>query len=377
MVLRPPFRCPVAVHDGAALDEVIGPAIAGRDWALVTSRSWADRNFDARIAAIAGSPAAVISNIDPNPLVSRMPLLSEEIPDVSVVVALGGGSVLDATKGMVALKALRGDMSPLLDHLSEGAALPAKILPIPIIAVPTTAGTGSEVTPWGTLWGDDGTKYSINDPRLYPSHAILDPTLTITMPSELTRSTALDAVSHALEAVWNRRHTIFTDYLAAQAIAQVHKYLPVAEARPKDIEARGALQTAALLAGLAMGTTQTALAHSISYPFTARFGVAHGFACSFTLAEIARFNQEEDAARLAPVAEALECAVDAVPDTLERWLVALGVGDVMARHLSADDIDTFGDSLITPARAANNLRHADGLIARQIARRAFERLTAG
>ena len=126
-----------------------------------------------------------------------------------------------------------------------------------------------------------------------------------------------------------------------------------------------------------MGTTQTALAHSISYPFTARFGVAHGFACSFTLAEIARFNQEEDAARLAPVAEALECAVDAVPDTLERWLVALGVGDVMARHLSADDIDTFGDSLITPARAANNLRHADGLIARQIARRAFERLTAG
>jgi len=128
---------------------------------------------------------------------------------------------------------------------------------------------------------------------------------------------------------------------------------------------------------LAMGTTQTALAHSISYPFTSRFGVAHGIACSFTLAEIARFNQGEDSNRLASVATALNCAPDAVPDTLQRWLIELGVGEILARHLSVDDIDSFGDSLITPARAANNLRHADGEVARRLARRAFETLTAG
>lgn len=310
-------------------------------------------------------------------MVSRMPTLSAAIPDIDVVVALGGGSVLDASKGMVALKALGGDMGRLDDHLSDGAALPGSMSPIPIIAVPTTAGTGSEVTPWGTLWGDDGTKLSINDPRLYPSHAILDPTLTLTMPAELTMSTALDAVSHSLEAIWNRRHTVFSDGLAVQAIEQVYQFLPCALARLDDLAARRALQTAALTAGLAMGTTQTALAHSISYPFTARFGVAHGIACSFTLAEIARYNQEEDAGRLPLVSGALKCAPDAIPETLERWLIDLGVGKIMARHLSVDDIDGFGDSLITPARAANNLRHADGETARQIARRAFERLTTG
>lgn len=361
----------------ATLDDVIGPAIGERSWALVTSRSWAEKKFDRRIAAATHDPVAVVSGVDPNPLVSSLPKLSAETPDVDVVVALGGGSVLDAAKGMVALKALNGDIASLEAHLATGAALPDGMQPLPIIAVPTTSGTGSEVTPWGTLWGDDGTKFSINDPRLYPSHAILDPALTLSMPAELTLSTALDAVSHALESVWNRRHTLFSDGLAVRAIAMVYESLPVTLARPDDLPARRALQTAALTAGLAMGTTQTALAHSISYPFTSRFGVAHGIACSFTLPEIARFNQQKDAGRLVPVATALNCAPDAVPETLQRWLIELGVGEILARHLSVDDIDGFGDSLITPARAANNLRHADGDIARQLARRAFETLTSG
>jgi alcohol dehydrogenase len=377
LVLRPPFRCPVAVYADASLEEVIGPAIGDRSWALVTSRSWAEKKLDRRIAAAASDPVAVISRVDPNPMVSGLPALSAEVPDVDVIVALGGGSVLDAAKGMVALKALDGDLGPLEAHLGEGAALPSRMRPISIIAVPTTSGTGSEVTPWGTLWGDDGTKFSINDPRLYPSHAILDPALTLSMPAELTLSTALDAVSHALEAIWNRRNTLFSDGLAVRAVAMVYESLPVALEQPNDLPARQALQTAALTAGLAMGTTQTALAHSISYPFTSRFGVAHGIACSFTLAEIARFNQGEDSNRLASVATALNCAPDAVPDTLQRWLIELGVGEILARHLSVDDIDSFGDSLITPARAANNLRHADGEVARRLARRAFETLTAG
>ena len=377
MVLKPPFRCPGLVYPEAALDDVIGPAIGGRPWALVPSRSWGEKKFDQRIAAAAHDPVVIVSSLDPNPLVAGLPVLSSEIPDVEVVVALGGGSVLDAAKGMVALKALGGDMAPLEAHLGAGVALPDEMRPLPIIAVPTTSGTGSEVTPWGTLWGDDGAKFSINDQRLYPSHAILDPALTVSMPAELTLSTALDAVSHALESVWNRRHSLFSDGLAVRAIAMVYESLPVALERPDDLSARRALQMAALTAGMAMGTTQTALAHSISYPFTSRFGVPHGIACSFTLAEIARYNQEEDACRLAPVGAALHCAPDAVPETLQRWLIKLGVGEIMIRHLSVDDIDDFGDSLITPARAANNLRHADGDVARQLARRAFEALTAG
>ena len=130
---------------------------------------------------------------------------------------------------------------------------------------------------------------------------------------------------------------------------------------------------AALLAGYAMGTTQTALAHSISYPFTAHFDMPHGFACSFTLPEVARYNAVDHPERLAPIAAGLSCPISEIPGVLEAWFDALELGPYIARYVSPDVTDQFGDNLITRTRAANNLRDVDGETARSLARHSLER----
>ena len=240
--------------------------------------------------------------------------------------------------------------------------------------MPTTSGSGSEVTRWGTIWGDDGIKYSVNDPRLYPAYAILDPELTVSMSRELTLFTALDALSHAMESVWNRHHTPITDTLAEDVIKIIDGALLPALENGQDIESRILLQKAAVLAGLAIGVTQSALAHSISYPFTSRCGVPHGLACSFTLAQVARYNLEEGSARLIPIANGLDCKLEKIPETIEEWFRTLGVGSSLSRYIDSSVVDQFGNHLITRSRAANNIRSVDGLAARQIAQDALDRI---
>ena len=296
------------------------------------------------------------------------------VKNVDVYVGLGGGSVIDALKGAAVLSALDNNMETFLNHLREGTSLPNDLPTLPIIAIPTTSGTGSEVTPWGTIWGERGIKHSVNNISIYPSHTILDPVLTTTMPSELTIATGLDALSHAVEAIWNIHHVALSDAMASKAISILRSGLLNVVRNPDDLNFRRHIQTAATLAGFAMGTTQTALAHSISYPFTSQFGVPHGLACSFTLAEVARFNMETNFERLEPIALGLGCSVEEIPLQLENWFDELGVPELVLSYITPDIIDRLDDQLITRSRAANNIRAVDGSKAREIARLALYRL---
>ena len=377
MVLTHPFHCPVHIVEGHAYDEALESLVAARPWALVTSSGWVTRGAADMLTARCGDPLAIIADVKANPELSDVIRLAPSLESAGVIVALGGGSVIDASKGMVAFNAVGGDADILMAHLREGTALPNSMKPVPIIAVPTTSGTGSEVTRWGTIWGDDAVKHSVTDAKLYPSHAILDPALCRSMPRELTLATGLDAVSHAMEAVWNKRHTSATDCLAESAIRIVRETLQGAMDLPDDIARRERMQTASMLAGLAMGTTQTALAHSISYPFTALFGMPHGIACSFTLAEVARFNGATAPERLSPIASGMGCPIEELPACLDAWFDDLGVGEQVARYVAPMVTDELGDNLITRARAANNIRDVDGARARQLARAALDRLCGG
>src|SRR4029453_2776306 len=114
--------------------------------------------------------------------------------------------------------------------------------------------------------------------------------------------------------------------------------------------------------------------HSISYPFTAHHGVPHGLACSFTLGQVARFNMEQSAERLLPIAHGLGCAPAEVPEVIEAWFDELQVGPAVLRYISPATVDGLGDGIITRARAANNLRAATAAEARGLARAALERL---
>ena len=352
-----------------ALPEIVG----NRRWILITSDGWLRRGAVDRLSRVVGIPTAIIDSVPTNPKVSDIERLSSNLPNADVAVALGGGSVIDAAKGIVTLQALHFDMSPLMEHLKIGVELSHNINPIPIIAVPTTSGTGSEVTRWGTIWGDEKVKFSLNNPSLYPSDAVLDPDLCTSMPADVTLSSGLDALSHAMESIWNRNNTPLSDQFARTSIAMLRQNLDRVMRVPEDLDCRRQVQIAALFAGYAMSTTQTALAHSISYPFTAKFDMPHGFACSFTLPEVARYNLEQAEARFLGIAEGLNCSVDSIPEVLEKWFDSLEIGSYISRYVSPEIADQLGDNLITRARAANNIRNIDGMTARLIAQKSLER----
>lgn len=252
MVLTHPFFCPVRCIEGHTFDEALANVLDGRPYALVTSAGWESRGTVSVLEAACGPAKNYIGNIDANPTVTQICDTAATVSDGLPIVALGGGSVIDAAKGIAAFNALGRDTTPFMAHLREGKPLPQDLKPAQIIAVPTTSGTGSEVTRWGTIWGDDGIKHSVTDPSLYPSHAVLDPALGVTMPRGLTLATGLDAMSHAMEAVWNRRHCEMTDMISEQAIRLVVQNLPVVLERPDDTVLRQRMQAASIMAGLAI-----------------------------------------------------------------------------------------------------------------------------
>ena len=326
---------PVRISFGAGSFEQVAGQLAGRRYLLVTYPDRFAAELGAQIAAQVGPPALVIDDIAPNPdlaaLDGQMRRVAALDTPPEVILALGGGSVIDSAK--VFATAVRGGLPQVLEHL-RAAPSPARFDPLPIIAVPTTAGTGSEVTSWATVWDSAaGRKYSLALPGLYPEAAIIDPALMISKPRALTVSTGLDAFSHALESIWNHHATPISRHYAVTAAREIIAVLPELAATLDDATLRMRMARAALFAGMAFSVTRTAIAHSMSYPLTLRHGVIHGIACSFTLPAIARSLKGVDG----PVGDALEAALGAPPGAaaaarLEAFLGALGVSTVPADY---------------------------------------------
>jgi alcohol dehydrogenase len=259
------------------------------------------------------------------------PLLAAQ-PD-AVLLALGGGSVLDIAKLLRSVPA-SGDFESIAAALRGTAPWPALRL-APLWLVPTTAGTGSEVTRWATIWDTDGRvalKRSFDEPWGFADRAFVDPELTLSAPAALTRDTALDSFAHALEAIWNRHANPLSDALAVQAARRVRAHLAGVLAEPAALAGREQLSLAALEAGLAFAQTRTALAHALSYALTLEQGVPHGLAVATWLPTACRLAVGRDAgidARLQAVFEvpAAECA-----EALQAWLASLGVATDPAAH---------------------------------------------
>lgn len=366
---------PVRVHLGPKSLDRLPEAVGSRAVALVTTAGTMER-LGERIRALLGDRlAAVCTDVQPNPTIASCAEVHERLARTPAegIVAVGGGSVLDTAKTVAAQR--EAPTGWLGRHLRDGEPVPDGFSPAPLFAVPTTAGTGSEVTPWGTVW-DEGrpVKHSLRHPALYPYAAFVDPELTVSLPQDTTVATALDALSHAMEAVWNHNANPVSDTLAAEAIATIPAALHRVLAGPESLDARADLQTGSVLAGLAFSNTQTALAHSISYPLTAAFGLPHGLACSFTLAEVLRLNATADPARVRLVEEALGAGSPA--DAAERIYALFadaGVAGLLARYVpDADAVTTVEGGFITPGRAGNNLAAVDDEEARAIAKRAYE-----
>jgi len=250
----------------------------------------------------AGREVRVFSDVTPDPRyeIVEACVSKSGTPDPDCIIGLGGGSPMDIAKCTAVVIANGGS---IYDYL--GVDLVPKP-GIPTIMVPTTAGTGSEVTPIAIL-SDEGEKLKkgVVSSHLFPRVALLDPELTVSMPPHITAATGMDAWIHAIEAFTSVNATPMTDMLASRAMVLINENLRTAYAQGGSIEARAAMLEGSLLAGMAFANAGVTAVHAFAYPIGAEFHIPHGVANSIMLASVMEFNMLGNLPKFARMAELL------------------------------------------------------------------------
>ncbi len=244
------------------------------------------------------------------------------------VFGLGGGSAMDIAKLVAALARSEQDIADVFcTGLLAGRALP-------LACVPTTAGTGSEVTPIAIVEDEAAQlKKGVVSPHLVPDFCYLDPALTVSMPRAVTAATGIDALTHCIEAYTNRFAHPLVDSWALEGIRLIAANLEVAAKEPGNLAAREAMLLASHLGGMCLGPVNTAAVHALAYPLGGEFHIPHGIANSLLLPHVMRFNIEAVPQRYAAVAHALgiERSADAMDDAqqgvsvIEQLSEAIGI----------------------------------------------------
>ena len=250
----------------------------------------------------------------------------DDLDEHTVLIGVGGGTTLDLAK-VLRCRPANGPFDAVAAALRNLAPWPAMTL-APLWLVPTTAGTGSEVTRWATVWDTDalpGRKLSLDEPWGHAERAFIDPRLAMSCPAGVTRDTALDSLAHALESIWNRHANPLSRSLAIAAARSVIAYLPSLLGRLDDLTLRCRISQAALEAGMAFSQTRTALAHALSYDLTLHQGVPHGLACAMWLPTAWQLAQGRCNTTDAALAEVFDCATSSGLTHLQDWLSGLGV----------------------------------------------------
>ncbi len=212
--------------------------------------------------------------------------------NIDLIVAVGGGSSMDCAKAINFLLSNGGNMS---DYWGYGKA--AQPL-LPMIAVPTTAGTGSEAQSYATITDSEtGARMACGDRKAVFGVAVLDPKLTVSQPASLAASSGYDALSHALETLVTTRQTALSDCFSRSAWRLINSGLEGITANPQDLDARGELLIGAHFGGLAVENSALGAAHACAYPLTAHYNIPHGVAISLVLPSVVEWNMPAAAAR--------------------------------------------------------------------------------
>jgi len=298
-------------------------------------------------AALAASDIAyeIYDQVSPNPRDYECLAAAERAREsgAQAIVAVGGGSPIDVAKAAVGLATNPG---AVVDWLPPRTFTE---MPLPLIAVPTTAGTGSEVTRSSVINDSDRQiKISLRDWNIAPKIAIVDPGLTLGLPPLLTASTGMDALTHAIEGYTCNRHNPISDGLALHAMRLIGPSLPVAVANGSDRAAREQMMMGSTIAGMAFSNTDVAAVHCIAESLGGRYDTPHGIANSTFLPWIFAHNAPADPRRHADVAIALGVATEddepaAAAEQASRFLVELGqtIGIPKFRELPGIEEDDF------------------------------------
>ncbi len=272
------------------------------------------------------------------------------------IVAVGGGSVLDTAKIVRLALACR---CPSVEALLRAVPGPGRERPL-LVAAPTTHGTGAELTAWSTVWDvGGGRKLSLSHPANVPDIAAYCPPLTAGLPLPASLSSTLDALAHALEALWNRGANPVSDEMAMAAVRGIAADLERLD-EPVPLEVRAGLLRASMFAGLAFAATRTAAAHSISYPLTLRLGVPHGIACAMTLPALWRINAPHMAAKAGRLRRSLDGEDPAAMlERLRRFAATRVPFTLSAYGARPRDAGDLARASFTKGRMDNNLVELD------------------
>lgn len=278
------YQLPTQIIFGQNTLAQINQHINHKKTLLITSEGFIKRGLVQKVQELAPSIVHTVTNIPSHPDLNALEAIYNALQsvDYDLILAIGGGSVIDAAKVCAVFDDEIKHFDLIKNLLVQNKKQPYQTKPI--IALPTTAGTASEITPFATVWDmENQKKYSLNLPELFCKTAIYDPVLTRSLPKEITIQCALDTLSHALESIWNFNANTLTVGFARKAIQLILCHLPNLIDNLDNVDLREQIMLACLYAGMAFSNTKTAIAHAMSYYFTAHHQIPHGIACSITL----------------------------------------------------------------------------------------------
>ncbi|BDX07782.1 iron-containing alcohol dehydrogenase [Planctobacterium marinum] len=343
---------PQVVKESTDIIASISEALLPGETLLITSQSFTTSGITSQLVEELNGPVHVLDTVTSHPQLDFVEASYGQFRErgITNVVCLGGGSVIDVAKVIAGM--LPGTTKTVTEVVKEKKALTA--FSGRSIAIPTTSGTGAEVTAFATLWDKKSArKYSITCSK--PDVVIFEPGLCLSLPRQTTLYAALDAISHAVESLWNVNRTPESEELAIKALQNLLSGLPEVLSDPNNRDARKQLQWGAWFAGSAINITKTAVAHAISYPLTLHYNIPHGLACSFTLRAIL---EDSGAAQLK--------IPEDIADNLINVLENLSLKDEMRRFVGWRNIVDDENFYLDPARSENFIFPVDTRWAKKI-----------
>ncbi len=339
------FSMPVAVKCGVGSAKEITPMIKGENVLIISDPFLYQNGVAKEIGeSLKGKAVSYYHDIQPNPTTFSVDECAVVARDnkVTTIIGIGGGSAMDVSKVVSCLTTNEGS---IYDYYAGGTKSLAT-RQTKLILIPTTAGTGSEVTNVGVYTDPKSSRKVpfVND-EFWADIALIDPELTYTVPKKVTAATGLDAFTHAIEAYWNKNSQPICDYIALGAMDKVLKNIETAYNQPDNTKARGEMIIASLMAGIAFSQTRTTGIHALSFPFTTDYHLSHGEACAITLPAFIRVSKEQAEAKMTQLAEFLGFrSIAEFADSIEALMERMSAPTrLSAIGVEKNDIETIAE----------------------------------